>query len=207
VPKYSRAVLTTKEKQKRQDAGYRVHGYKGFVDEFPIGFGTLPEKIVYWALSQRNIPFYYLNDLEINIPEIGFDQFFQADFILPTLRIVIEVQGAHWHSMTKTIEEDALKFAYYQQTGWQPLAWWDFDIENNVNALFDQVPALAAASQYDGSNKSAELTPMRRTKTDSSKGIRTLNARRGARLSYRKKPITVKSKKRKTYGSFTTYGR
>lgn len=207
MPRFSRAVITTKEKQQRQEAGFRVHGYKGFVDEFPLGFGTLPEKIVYNALSQRNIPFYYLNDLQINIPEIGLDQFFQADFILPTLRIVIEVQGAHWHSMAKTIEEDALKFAYYQQTGWTPLAWWDFDIENNVSALFDQVPALTAASHYDGSNKSAELTPMRRTKTDSSKGIRTLNKRRAARLSYRKKPISVKSKKTKTYGKYTVYGR
>ena len=206
MPKYSRAVLTTQEKIARSGS-YRSRGYSGFRDPFPLGFGTLPEKMVYDALSQRNIPFYYLNDLQISIPEIDFDQFFQADFILPTLRIIIEVQGAHWHSMAKTIEEDALKFAYYQQTGWRPLAWWDFDIENNVNALFDADPQLTAASHYDGSNKSAELTPMRRTKTDSSQGIRTLNARRGARLLYRKKPIRIRTKRPKTYGGYSVYGR
>jgi very-short-patch-repair endonuclease len=114
------------------------------------------------------IPFYYLNDLEINIPEIELIDFFQADFILPNQRIIIEVQGAHWHSMTKTIEEDALKFAYYQQMGWKPLAWWDYDILDNVNKLFDQVPELLAASAFTGTIHSTELTPMRRTKTDSS---------------------------------------
>lgn len=190
----------------RRNQDYRVSGYSGFFDLFPLGFGTLPEKIVYNALSARGIPFLYLNDVELTVPEIGFDQFFQADFIIPGLRIIIEVQGAHWHSMPKTIDEDAFKFALYQQDGWTPLAWWDFDIINNVNALFDQTPALTSGVHFDG-NHSSELAVERRTKTDTSKGIRTLNARRGARLSYRKKPVRVKSKQANNYGGFSVYGR
>lgn len=186
---------------------YRVSGYSDFFDPFYTGFGTLPEKIVYAALSSRGIPFYYLNDIQLTVPEIGFSQFYQADFIIPSLRIIIEVQGAHWHSMEKTINEDAFKFALYQQDGWTPLAWWDFDILNDVNALFAQVPQLNAAGQRHAGNISYELTPMRRTKTDSSKGIRTLNQRRAARLSYRKKPVSVKSRKAKNYGGYATYGR
>lgn len=181
-------------------ASYKVRGYKGWTDPFPIGFGTLPEKMVYAALSHRGIPFLYLNDVELVIPEISYDQFFQADFIIPSLRIIIEVQGAHWHSMPKTIEADAMKFALYQQTGWRPLAWWDFDIISNVNKLFEADPQL---SQYGYvGDSSTEMAVQRRTKTDTSKGIRTLNYKRGQRMQYKKKAIQVKAKKVKGYGQY-----
>jgi G:T-mismatch repair DNA endonuclease (very short patch repair protein) len=202
MPRYStgQTKVTTKQLVERAK-NYRVHGYKSWVDPFPLGFGTLPEKIVYQALSRRSIPFLYLNDIRLTIPEINYDQFFQADFIIPSLRIIIEVQGAHWHSMEKTIESDAFKFALYQQTGWRPLAWWDFDIEADINKLFAADPQL---SQYNVvSDSSSELPVQRRTKTDTSKGIRTLNQRRGQRLQYRKKPVTIKAMKNVTYGGYT----
>jgi hypothetical protein len=203
MPRYiNKSPATTAQKiQRAKD--YRVSGYSQFLDPFPLGFGTLPEKIVYFELSRRNIPFYYLNDIELTIPEIGLDQFNQADFIIPSVRIIIEVQGAHWHSMPKTIDEDAFKFALYQQDAWTPLAWWDFDILDNVNKLFDQVPALQSISAFDNSGRSTELTPIRRTKTDSSQGIRTLNAKRGQRLQYRRKAASVKTKKAGNYGQYT----
>lgn len=190
-------------KQVQRSRRYRVRGETGFVDRFPLGFGTLPEKILYDALSRRNIPFYYLNDIELIVPEIQFDQFFQADFILPNQRVIIEVQGAHWHSMPKTIEADALKHALYMQTGWRPLAWWDFDILNNINLLFMNDPDLRNYPVV--SLGDSELTPMRRTKTDTSKGIRTLNRKRGQRLSYKKKPVSVKTARQKLAG-FKTRG-
>jgi hypothetical protein len=208
MPRYStgKTKITTKQLQERAKT-YRVNGYNGFLDPFPLGFGTLPEKIVYYALSERGIPFYYLNDIELVVPEISFDQFFQADFIIPSLRIIIEVQGAHWHSMQKTIDEDALKFALYQQNGWTALAWWDYDILRDVNSLFAQTPALAAAGQHHFGQISYELAPVRRTKTDTSKGIRTVNRKRAARLEYRKKPIKIGKNKSKGYGTYATFNK
>jgi hypothetical protein len=204
MPRYNRTPkLSTDEARRRADS-YRVFGKTKFLDAFPIGFGTLPEKIVYNELSRRNIPFLYLNDIELIIPEIEFAEFFQADFIIPSLRIIIEVQGAHWHSMPTTIEADAFKFALYQQTGWQPLAWWDFDILSDIGKLFAAVPALQAASRVTDNLASAEMAVQRRTKTDTSQGIRTMNQRRGQRLQYRKKPVTIKKTKAKNYGSYTT---
>lgn len=182
----------------------RVTGYRGFIDPFPLGFGTLPEKIVYEALSRRGIPFLYLNDIRLVIPEIEFDQWYQADFIIPSLKIIIEVQGAHWHSMPATIDADALKFALYEQTGWKPLAWWDFDILDNVNNLFAQTPELSGYHVRVGSTVSSEMAVQRRTKTDSSQGIRTLNRKRAERQQYKKKPAAVKIKKTKNYGSYST---
>lgn len=206
MPRHVIGKTTVKSSKKRERAkSYRPSLFNKFIDPFPLGFGTEPEKKVYEALSKRGIRFYYLNDLNINIPEIDLNQFFQADFILPDQRIIIEVQGAHWHSMPQTIESDALKFAYYEYTGWRALAWWDFDINNNINSLFLADPEL---SRYGAiHNVSSELTPMRRTKTDSSAGIRTLNRKRGQRMSYKKKPVTLKQRKAKVYGSSTTTSR
>lgn len=208
MPRFNTGLtkVSTKELARRA-LDYSVSGYTGFADPFQLGFGTLPEKMVYYALSARGIPFLYLNDIELTIPEIGFDQFFQADFVIPSLRIIIEVQGAHWHSMEKTITEDAFKFALYQQDGWTALAWWDFDILRDINFLFNQTPALAAASVYHQGNVSSELAVQRRTKTDSSKGIRTLNARRGARMLYRKKAVSVKSNVKGNYGKYSVTAR
>jgi hypothetical protein len=147
--------------------------------------------MVYAALSARGIPFYYLGNVKIAIPEIEVFQTYQADFVLPTLGIIIEVQGAHWHSTDASIASDALKFALYQQAGYHPLAWWDYEILSNVNLLFANEPALAGFQA--GRSGSTELVPVDRTKTDTSKGIRTLNKRRAARLVYKKLPPKVKS--------------
>lgn len=172
-----------------------------WVDPFPLGFGTLPEKMVYAELSRRKIPFYYLNDLRFHIPEIDFDKWYQADFVLPNQKIIIEVQGAYWHSKPATIDEDAYKFAIYQTTGWKPIAWWDYDILERLQDLFSEVPELLAASDYSPNyGKSSELTPQRRTKTDTSKGIRTLNERR-----FRAKMATTSRRKiRKATGFYAT---
>lgn len=170
-----------------------------WVDPFPLGFGTLPEKLVYAELTRRNIPFLYLNDIRAQIPEIDFDQWYQADFIIPSLKIIIEVQGAFWHSKPATIDADAYKFAIYQTIGWKPLAWWDYDIESRLQDLFFESPELTAASSFAPTyGRSSELPVERRTKTDTSKGIRTLNERR-----FRAKMITVSRRKiRKATGFY-----
>ena len=197
--------VPTKKKIDRARA-YRVSGFKDFIDPFPLGFGTLPEKIVYEALSRRSIEFYYLNDIRFVFPEIDFDKTYQADFIIPSLKIIIEVQGAHWHSMPSTIAEDAFKFAVYQQAGWRPYAWWDFDILENINKLFLEIPDLNGASKFKAAPGSTELLPMARTKTDTSQGIRTINYKRGQRMQYKKKAASIKTRKVKPSGGFKVNG-
>lgn len=149
-----------------------------WVDLFPEIHGTVPEKMVYAELTRLGIPFLFLNDIRFQIPEIEFDKWYQADFVIPDLKLIIEVQGAYWHSMSKTIEEDAYKFAVYQVTGWKALAWWDYDILDHLQDLVAAEPLLMAAAHPGIRNKSMELPVQRRTKIDTSKGIRTVNSRR-----------------------------
>lgn len=198
MPRYVRrkVPLTTAERVERATSN-RVRGLKKWVDPFPLGFGTLPEKMVYAELSRRGIPFLYLNDIRFQIPEIDFDKSYQADFVIPSLKIIIEVQGAYWHSKPATIESDAYKFAIYQVSGWTPLAWWDYDILERLPELFSAQPALVAASRYTAGNIKTELPVQSRKKTDTSKGIRTLNTKRAQRLAYKKKPVSVKIKNAK----------
>lgn len=151
---------------------------RGWVDPFPWVHGTVPEKMVYAELSRRGIPFLFLNDVNISIPEISLHKDFQADFVLPQFKLIIEVQGAYWHSKPETLEADAYKFALYEAMGYRVLAWWDFDIMSNLISLFEAEPVLRAATVTARVRASTELPVQKRTKVDTSKGIRTLNARR-----------------------------
>ncbi|CAB4155589.1 hypothetical protein UFOVP667_12 [uncultured Caudovirales phage] len=192
---------SSKERRDQRDK-YALRVPKKWVDPFPTVHGTLPEKMVYAELSFRGIQFYFLNDFRYTIPEIDFSQEYQTDFVIPDLKLIIEVQGAYWHSKPGTIEADAFKFAVYQITGWRTLAWWDFDILANLPLLFAADPQLAAASRYNGSYQPAELTPVSRKKQDTSQGIRTLNYKRGLRSLYKKDPVMIK-KKYKSKGLFS----
>lgn len=196
---------TTEERAKISN---RVRGYKKWIDPFPGVHGTLPEKMVYARLSQLGIPFLFLNDITFNIPELEFNKDYQADFLIPSLNLIIEVQGAFWHSKPKTIEADAFKLAIYELKGYKVLVWWDYDIIANINLLVAASPELLSAARFPSSFKNEELPVQKRTKVDTSKGIRTLNQRRGQRLSYRKKSIKMKNKRKtKTFGGYSVYAR
>jgi hypothetical protein len=202
MPRYVKSRLgypTTKDRADRLTKSRLRLPSKLPIDPFPLVHGTLPEKMVYAELSRRQIPFLFLNDVNFKIPEIDFDKSFQADFVIPSLRIIIEVQGAYWHSMDKTIESDSFKFAIYELGGYRVLAWWDYDIYARLPALFDAEPVLAAAGHYTDSarGKSAELPVTVRTKIDTSGGIRTLNHKRAVKLAYKKPAVRQRFKNRR----------
>lgn len=172
-----------------------------FVDPYPEIHGTLPEKMVYAELSRLGIPFLFLNDIHFVIPEIQFDKWYQADFVIPSLKLIIEVNGAHWHSMEKTIESDAFKYAIYETAGYRVLAWWDYDIIERLHDLVFAEPQLLSAANFSARyGKSTELAVQRRTKVDTSKGIRTLNQKRRRQPS----PKISKRKLKKGLMSYAT---
>lgn len=191
MPRYVRGKRAVTKKRAEQAKKIRINRKGKFIDPFPLGFGTLPEKMVYAELSRRGIPFLYLNDLRFVFPEIDFDKTYQADFVIPAHKIIIEVNGSFWHSKPSTIEADAFKYAVYQQAGYRILIWWDYDIFSRLQDLFNQEPILG---QYNPRNDrgSSELPVQSRLKTDTSKGIRTLNRRRAFAASYKKKAVRLR---------------
>lgn len=202
MPRLKRTI-TTAERRLESSKRYYQKGVYDWVDPFPLVFGTLPEKMVYAMLTYAGIPFYYLNDISFFAPEIDFFKEYQADFIIPSVKVIIEVQGAYWHSKPAAIEADSFKMSVYESFGYKAYAWWDYDIESNLAELMGQAGILLTAPRLKlAGGQSAELTPMKRTKTDTSKGIRTMNARK--KKPYRTFVGTGRRKVRKVQSSYGT---
>lgn len=178
MPIYKK-YITTRERREASTGRYYSKNAFDWIDPFPEVHGTRPEKMVYAALTNAGIPFYFLNDISFSDPAIDFFKEYQADFIIPSIKVIIEVQGAYWHSKPAAIEADSFKFAVYESFGYKALAWWDYQIESNLADLLVKDGILATAPRVSRqSGRSTELTPIKRTKIDSSQGIRTMNARK-----------------------------
>jgi very-short-patch-repair endonuclease len=178
VPRLKKTITTAKRRAESDRKRY-MRGYKEWVDPFPEVHGTRPEKMVYAALTTAGIPFYFLNDLSFSDPYIDFFKEYQVDFIIPSVKVIIEVQGAYWHSKPAVIESDAYKFAVYESFGYTAFAWWDYDIETNLADLLLSSGILLTAPRTGSQfGRSTELTPVKRTKIDTSQGIRTQNAKK-----------------------------
>lgn len=165
----------------------------------PFGWvqGTLPEKMVYAELSRRNIRFAFQNEIAFVIPEIDFNKTYRPDIAIPDLKIIIEVQGSYWHSTDEAIENDAYKFAIYQTLGWKVLVWWDYEITTRLQDLFAAEPLLGLKSPQLHYQAPTEYVYTKKRTIDDSKGIRTLNYRRGQRMQYKKAAPRVKIKQTK----------
>lgn len=198
MPRITKTVRIRQRTEYRAKLAGTERARKGkWTDPFPSVHGTLPEKMVYAELSRRGIPFLFLNDVRLKFPEIDIIKEFQADFVLPQLKMIIEVQGAYWHSKPKTVESDAIKMAYYQLAGYKVLVWWDYDIMTRLHELFEEVPQFRIGKKLPThGNRSYELPVVRRTKVNTSKGIITLNRKRGRAGAYKRPTARVKVKRR-----------
>jgi len=178
MPRYKTTRTTVKRRIESGDKYYKKGLYE-WQDPFPEVHGTKPEKMVYAALTQAGIPFYFLNDISFSSPDIDFFKEYQADFIIPSVKVIIEVQGSYWHSKPAAIESDSYKLAVYKSFGYTPLVWWDYQIMTNLAELLTSSGVLLSAPRSAKNGRgTTELTPMKRTKVDTSKGIRTMNARK-----------------------------
>ena len=95
-------------------------------------------------LIEKGFYFQFQSYYRANISEINFSKDYRPDFLLPHEKVIIEVQGSYWHSQDKQIEEDAFKFAIFQTLGYKVLAWWDYEIFEELDLLFAKEPRLDA---------------------------------------------------------------
>lgn len=188
-----------KRHRQTREVAYRLRksstrGYKGYFDHYFGILGTKPEKMVYAELSMRAIPFWFQNEVTFAIPELQLVKDYRPDFAIPSLKIIIEVQGSYWHSKPDQIEADAYKAAVYQTLGWTVLLWWDYEIEANLQALFSAEPLFAPYPRRTENTKSSETSNGRKVIRDDTKGIKTLNYRRSLRSAYKKTPVSKRIK-------------
>jgi len=181
-----RTRVKTAELQERARR-WTPKGWKGFIDPYPYILGTRPEKMVYAYLMGIGIPFNYQTYLQVKIPELDINKFYRPDFIIPSLKLVIEVQGAYWHSQPQQIEQDAIKQGLYRASGYKVVAWWDFEIEMGVHLLASQVPGLY---NYSGPRVGEVITEHKEYRDDSA-GVRKANA---LRTDYSKHVARIKTR-------------
>jgi very-short-patch-repair endonuclease len=188
--------LTTKKRRSLTRDKYRIYNVYDWSDPYPDVMGTMPEKMVYARLMLMQIPFYFQNQIDVNIPIANIYKKYRPDFVLPHAKIIIEVQGSYWHSKPEAIESDSYKFALYEAVGYKVLAWWDYDIESNLDKLFAQTPVLNNWKYARGGRIITARTQFR----DDLKGLRTMNAKK--RKPYRQFVGTSRRNVRKSRGSY-----
>lgn len=179
MPRYfdrTRKPLATTERQERikKSRRYRLGVW---IDPYPSVPGTKPEKIVFAALMARKIPFVYQAYHRVQIANI--DDWFRPDFVIPGAKIILEVDGFYWHSQPDQIEEDALRRALYQASGYKVISWWDFEIEARIDELMASVDEFRPLL-----GKGGRIFTGHELIIDDSAGIRTANQ---ARTDYGKR--------------------
>lgn len=177
--------------QQIRDRANKQRTTRNFVwlDPYPEVYGTKPEKMVYAELIRRGIDFQYTAQINTGVPDIEVNQWFKPDFLIPAQKIIIEVQGAYWHTMPDRIAQDSLRFALMEMAGYRVYAWWDYDIESKLMDLFDTVPEFRTIA----GNPRASASPGRSAFTDDLKGIRTAAHKR--RKPWTHKSVTLKMEK------------
>lgn len=181
-----RKVPFTSAQLKERALKTRVVRTGVWIDPYPEVYGTKPEKMVYAELVRRGIPFQYVPNINTGIPDLEVNQWFKPDFVIPQFKLIIEVQGAYWHTQPDKIESDSLRFALFEMAGYRVLPWWDYDIEERLQELFALEPELRT---FSGN----AVSPGRSTFNDDLKGLRSSNAKR--RKPWTKKPVTLKVKR------------
>ena len=128
------------ERVRRPQRKFKV--YKPWwVDPFPGIQGSSIEKMAMAEFVRRGIYFEHTPQKNpVRWPPGLGDPTWEPDFLLPQYRIWIEIQGSYFHSMPGQIATDALRFAAIKLAGWTPIAWWEFDIRQRLQELFDAVP-------------------------------------------------------------------
>lgn len=197
MPRIRKSIVTVKD---RLNVKPTIKLRKAqWIDPFPNVLGTRPEKILFARLTFLRIPFIFQGYTTINIPELDLVKDYRPDFIIPAIKLIIEVQGSYWHSKPEAIESDAYKYALYQAMGYRVATWWDWQIETNLDALFATEPELDIWTRERGGRI---IQPDKQSYRDDLKGLRTLNRkRRTAKIS----PTTSRRKIRKSSTSYVVY--
>jgi very-short-patch-repair endonuclease len=68
------------------------------------------------------------------------------DFACRSLRLAVELDGGH-HALQ--VEEDAIRTAYLERSGWTVLRFWNGDVRENLDGVFEVILAgVARASTH-----------------------------------------------------------
>lgn len=141
MPRYKRTLTTAKNRAEKSGKYYIRNVYE-WVDPYPDVLGSKPGKMVYARLMLMQIPFYFQSDFKISLPLLGLFKTYRPDFYIPSLKLVIEVNGEYFHFKPDVMADDAFKYSLYMAMGYKVVAWYDFEIESNLDKLITRDTGL-----------------------------------------------------------------
>lgn len=189
-----RKIPLSPEIREKRANKYYVYNLWDWIDPYPEVPGTKPEKMIYAELVSRGIDFQFQQWIHVAIPDLILegDPWYKPDFIIPSRKIIIEANGAYWHSQPAQIEKDSYKYALYEMMGYKVLIWWDYDIETHLVSMLDEAGLFHTGTRI--------LPPKRadgQTVEDGKASAIALGLKH--RKPWTKKPISIRIKgKRKT---------
>ncbi len=186
--------LSTKEKMERKDT-WSVRGGLTWIDPYPWIIGTLPEKKVYAYLISTGIPFMYQTEVDVSVPEVKYYDWARPDFVIPSLNIVIQVNGDYWHSSEESQAKDNLSNFFYETAGYKVIPWWEWETESMaiVELAMRDIPALVT---YAGPHV-GEVITVHKKYIDDTKGLSESLSKRKDYFNWRAKIVTRKSTRKK----------
>lgn len=142
------ALLANRRTRRQSGVKWKLHKPNVFVWPYPWILATGPEKMVFTELVDRHIYFHFQELLVEAVPEARglpvLDQKpYRADFIIPSLKIVLDPWDDFHHAQPDQAQADAEKLAVYQALGFRTYHVWASELaEFGVAWWFAQIPGL-----------------------------------------------------------------
>ena len=130
------SVLRRRIERRQSPIKFRVFKTQ-WHDPYPYVPGTVPEKMVFAELMMRGIDFVFqapgFPPGQENAPHfVKRLHDIRPDFLIPSIRAAIEVQGTYFHTQPDTEQHDLDKLTEYRAWGWN--VYWIFDLDILVSA-------------------------------------------------------------------------
>jgi len=169
------ARLLFRDERRQEPVKFRLWK-TGWIDPYPYVPGTVPEKMVFAELMYRRLQFVF--QAEGFPPEHPNGPHFIArldsirpDFLIPSVKAVIEVQGTYFHTQPEAEQHDLDKLTEYKAWGWYVYWIFDTDILLSAAKAVEQAPEATGHGPTLGS-----LIPKATEGTFSAPGATTADA-------------------------------
>ena len=181
------ARLLTRRDRRANGIQFGLHTPR-FVFPYPWIPATGPERLVFTELVRRHIFFHFQIPLMDAVPASrGYVQLnqkpYRADFLIPSLKYVLDPWDDWHHSLGTQPQDDAEKLAVYQAFGYRTFHVWASELQKNgVSWWFAQIPGLEPSKRggfelHDVQNDSAGIQALNRSRAVHK--APTLRTRRG----------------------------
>lgn len=181
----------------------------GWQDYWPNFPGTIIEKIVFRALVEARITFYF-GPFWGDMPFTDTYERLRPDFILPEYRIVIECYGAYWHTIPGAVERDMMRAAMYTAAGYDFYVIWDYECYANPYNVLEKIPelrnpAIRTGNVFVSDRPFDPAASLRAQGRQAPKVVRTHKVREGFTVVSRRKVLWPYVKREKTKGESRRY--